>query len=98
MSSLSIVLFCCHQIQDTSAKTLLDDAKQIIMEGLQHTFMEGSAGNYSSCNNKMELSLCSPETNDCFNRTLTGIKNISIQSDSVSYMYMYWSSIVVVTF
>lgn len=59
------------------------------MQGLQYTVMEGLVGN---CSNRMELSLCSPGTDDCFNRTLTSIRNTSIHSDSVSYKY--WSSIV----
>ena len=65
---------------------LLNDAQQIVMQGLQHIYMEGSVGNYSSCINRMELSLCSPEADDCFNRTLTSIRNASTQSDSVSYI------------
>ncbi len=70
---------------------LLNDAQQIIMQEVQHTFVEGPVGNYSSCSNRMELSLCSPEIDDCFNRTLTSIRSASIQSDSVSFMY--WPSV-----
>lgn len=85
-SLLSTNLFCYHQIQNNSARMLLNDAQRIVMQGLQHIYMEGSVGNYSSCINRMELSLCSPEADDCFNRTLTSIRNASTQSDSVSYI------------
>lgn len=77
----------CHQIQDNITRALSSDAKQVVMNGLQPSVMKEFAGSSDICGSRMEMSLCSPDANDCFNKTLTSMRNTDIQGDSVSRVY-----------
>ena len=54
------------------------------MNGLRHSMVKEFDGSSDICGGRMEMSLCSPETDGCFNRTLTSMRNTNIQGDSVS--------------